>query len=486
LDTSPPITIPEVRPTQNGAGKERLFSIDKAWISRQAVAVVMNVIVAGIVILALRYELGWHWGRWIHRLTPLKLFAIWAFAFLPGWLFVRFLGQRAAALWWEFVICLHRLGVDAPQYLPEPPHDSSYYRRWEHAGGKRDAKTGSIYKEKFDAYFGKAVHRIAADGPRWVRPETLFPVFLATAIFAVAWTAVLWDTSFMTSASGAGDMLKFGFVGAYSFIIQMLMRRFFQNDLKASAYANAILRVIVVAILVVILHQIPALRHRPSVEAIVAFIVGFFPLVGMQALQRTTATVLRVVVPSLNPAYPLNQIDGLNVWYEARLLEEGIEDMENLATANLVDVILHTHVPVGRLIDWVDQAHLCQHLDRSERTLSEQLRARRSLRRDQNKSTSHENGASDGEGSSSFHAEGGESFREGSRMKHCLRAMGIRTATDLLKAIRADGTADRLVTILNARGLDGEAVRTIAEVLHQEPGLNPVWNWQAGAASRVR
>ncbi len=26
---------------------------------------------------------------------PIKLFAIWAFSFLPGWLFIRFLGQRA-------------------------------------------------------------------------------------------------------------------------------------------------------------------------------------------------------------------------------------------------------------------------------------------------------------------------------------------------------------------------------------------------------
>jgi len=38
----------------------------------------------------------------------------------------------------------------------------------------------------------------------------------------------------------------------------------------------------------------------------------------------------------------------LSVWYEARLLEEGIEDMQSLATVNFVDVILHTRVPVGR------------------------------------------------------------------------------------------------------------------------------------------
>src|SRR5439155_10351904 len=96
--------------------------------------------------------------------------------------FIRFLGQRAAALWWEFVLYLHRLGVDEPQYLPEPPLDSPYHDRWAKAGGHRGSRAGTIYQEKFDAYFGKAVSRIASEGPTWVRAETLFPVFLTTAI----------------------------------------------------------------------------------------------------------------------------------------------------------------------------------------------------------------------------------------------------------------------------------------------------------------
>ncbi len=32
--------------------------------------------------------------------------------------------------------------------------------------------------------------------------------------------------------------------------------------------------------------------------------------------------------------------------------------MQNLTTMNLVDVILHTRVPAGRLVDWIDQAFL--------------------------------------------------------------------------------------------------------------------------------
>ena len=86
--------------------------------------------------------------------------------------------------------------------------------------------------------------------------------------------------------------------------------------------------------------------------------IGVFPQIGMKAIQNLIALPLRPLIPSLVRDYPLSDLDGLNIWYESRLLEVGIEDMQNLATANLVDAILKTRVPVDRLVDWVDQAHL--------------------------------------------------------------------------------------------------------------------------------
>ena len=76
-----------------------------------------------------------------------------------------------------------------------------------------------------------------------------------------------------------------------------------------------------------------------------AFVIGFFPIAGIQLLQRVTSKALHVVVSPITSEYPLDQLDGFNLWYEARLTEEGVEDMQNLTTMNLVDVILHTRVP---------------------------------------------------------------------------------------------------------------------------------------------
>jgi len=433
----------------------------------------MNALVA--IVLALGWLFAWPpSGRPEAGYLALAVFAVWSLSFLPGWLYIRFLGQRAGALWDEYVLCLHRLAWDRPRYLPKPPVTSQFYAAWSEDGGAVLAHHQNIYRQKFDAYYGKSVAEGSHRKGSPVKIETLFPVFLTTATLAVCWTAVLSNPSFVHTPTSVWDILKFGFLGAYLFIFQMLIRRFFQSDLRPSGYAHAMLRIITVLILVAALHQLTATGNLRT-EAVVAFVIGFFPLVGMQALQRAAAAMLRVAVPSLSPPYPLNQIDGLSVWYEARLLEEGIEDMQSLATANFVDVILHTRVPVGRLVDWVDQAHLYLHLDRMERGWLDR--------------TLH--GSKDSKGKTEKVSQGSVApkSRAGTRTRTALRQIGIRKATDLLKAFPAEQMSPDVVPAPNSPwaaylralvkdGLDLCQLRTMVRVLNRERSLAPVWNWQ--------
>jgi hypothetical protein len=443
----------------------------RAWAS-----VCMNAVVALVFLLA--WWLAWPplQVRSQAGVLALEVFAVWSLSFLPGWLYIRFLGQRAGALWDEYVLNLHRLRWDSPRHLPKPPVNSEFYAEWLGDGGALLARQPNIYQQKFDAYYGKSVSRSSQRDGSPVKIEALFPVFLTTAALAVCWTAVLWSPRFTSDPASFWDVLKFGFLGAYSFVLQMLVRRFFQSDLRPAAYANALLRLIVVLILVSALYQILPQGHARG-AAVIAFAIGFFPLAGMQAIQRFVATALRVAVPSLSPPYPLNQIDGMSVWYEARLLEEGIEDMQSLATANFVDVILHTRVPVGRLVDWVDQAHLYLHLDRLEGTWRERQHAR----------------TGKGPAEHTVHAVTAgsvtESSRAGSKTRTALRQFGIRKATDLLKAfppqcidpgqlLEPGSPWQQHLADAATEGLDQAQLRTIVRVLDQEPSLAPVWNWQ--------
>ena len=390
------------------------------------------------------------------RVVVVRIFAIVVLAFLPGWLFVRFVVVRAQSVWDEYVLNLHRLGMDKPQFLPEPPVSSIYHREWARGGGRAYSGRPNIYRDKFDAYYGKSTAREQRDGTQ-LKAETFFPVFMATAVFAVGWAAVLGDRSLATLAPGqlhalaTADMLRVGFLGAYLFTLQMLIRRYFQADLKASAYVNAVTRVVSALILVLVADLTVQSGAGAEARIAAAFVIGFFPLVGMQAVQKVAALALRTVVPSLRNDYPLSDLDGLSVWYEARLLELGIEDMENLATANLVDVILHSRVPVSRLVDWVDQAHLYLHL---------------------------------------------EPKRSDDSPRRVLRRLGVRTATALEDAVRpcpegADAVARGLVSAdsnrqllddlrcaLNRDGLTPSVTTSLLKTFENDPNLKHVRHWK--------
>jgi hypothetical protein len=476
-------------------GGQAMVARPNGWLRRQVAGVWMNMLIAAVLLVGWLFAWPPPAGGPPVGVVALALFAVWVLSFLPTWLYVRFLGQRAGALWNDYVLTLHRLAWDRPGYLPKPPLSSEFYAEWFKDGGLLFAHRQTIYRQKFDAYYGKSVSESGDRPDSHVKIETLFPVFLLTATLAVCWTAVLWDPRFVQDPASVWDVLKFGFLGAYSFIFQMLIRRFFQNDLRPSAYAHSVLRIIVVLLVVAALYQVLPPDNLRT-QAVVAFVVGFFPLVGMQALQRIAAGALRAAVPSLSPPYPLNQIDGLSVWYEARLLEEGIEDMQSLATANFVDVILHTRVPVGRLVDWVDQAHLYLHFDRIERGwLERRLGGRR------NRAAG--GGGTDATAPNPAATNGAESVadtdgiargsvtttsRAGTRTRTTLRQLGIRKATDLLNAFPpqqmdpdvpvAPGTPwESHLSALKQEGLDIAQLRTMVRVLSHEPSLAPVWNW---------
>jgi hypothetical protein len=440
------------------------------WLRRNTASILMNFIVAAVFFLA-----WWFAGLpvWSNAggLT-MALVAGWFLSILPGWLYLRFLHLRMAAVWHEYVLNLHRLGWDRPRNLPKPPVASPYFTEWSNDGGVVLADQANIYRQKFDAYYGKSTSGRSEGGP--IKIETLSPVFLVIGTFAVCWTVVLWDPGFIVGPKSVLDVMKFAFLGAYTFSVQKLIRQLFQSDLRPSVYTNAIFRLICVLAVVAVISSLLLPSSSLRVAAVVAFIVGFFPVAGLTALRQATAAVLRTFVPSLTPGYPLNQLDGLSLWYEARLVEEGIEDMQNLATANLVDVILHSRIPPGRLVDWVDQAQLYLHIDRIDHGLPELHKS--------------EGGDKNGRSAAS-RGPVTQRNRARAQTRTALRRLGIRTATDLVKAFPPqqvdpdstqgpDKSSGEYWATLRASGIDLSQVLTVARLLKNDPALTPLWNWQ--------
>ena len=408
----------------------------------------------------------------------LKAFLVLFLSVLPGWLYLQFIAMKGTGLYDEYVLNLYRLKIDDVDNLPKPPPGSRYWPLWDAAvpqDHKDEFVARNIYLKKFEAVYGRSAipgsrrqrHRDDDDRPvgrrgrivEQIQADAFSPVIMTTILLCVGWIVVVqpelyrgWRPLGNLVLSGLPampiDPLRFAFIGSYAFIVQGLVRRYFQADLKTHAYVSAMARVILVAALVTAIHPLWSLWGlAASTELAFAFFLGFFPELGLRVIQQALVGVLRNVRPAREERYPLRQLDGVNIWTQARLLEEGVEDMQNLSTANLVDLMLHTRMPINRLLDWIDQAFLYVRVQ-------------------------------DGRGTRSDTWDGGD--------RALLRRYGIRTATDLLDAFEARSRFDPafregLLRLLNNRNGDDKrpsATEGLRRTLEGEVNLWHVRQWK--------
>jgi hypothetical protein len=408
----------------------------------------------------------------------LKIFLVLFLSVLPGWLYLQFIAIKGTGLYDEYVLNLYRLKIDDVANLPKPPPSSRYWPKWD-GEVRQDAAdelvARNIYLKKFEAVYGRSAipesrrKRHDDDDCRpverrgriveQIQADAFSPVLVTTILLCIGWLVVV-QPDLYRGLRPLGDLvlsgfrqqmpldpLRYGFIGSYVFILQGLVRRYFQADLKTHAYVSAMARVILVAALVTAIHPLWSMWGlAANTELAFAFFLGFFPELGLRVIQQALLGVLRRARPAREERYPLRQLDGINIWTQARFLEEGIEDMQNLSTANLVDLMLHTRMPINRLLDWIDQAFLYVRVN-------------------------------DGNGNRDDTGDGGDRAK--------LRRYGIRTATDLLDAFEARSRFDRdftqgLLRLLNTQPADSQPSVTegLRRTLDSEVNLWHVRQWK--------
>jgi hypothetical protein len=316
------------------------------------------------------------------RVFLLKSVSAVLLSIIPGWIYLQFIRNKGRSLYDEYVLNLFRLRIDEMANLPAPPQHTSWYPKWlrSHREIVPENVTDNLYRRKFESVYGpSAVSTIALTKKRPLslkeKTETFAPVVMATIVIAMAWTLVLQpelldDINLIRGEfelSGRpilpADPLRFAFLGAYAFILIDLGRRYFRDDLKSAAYISATTRILFASALIVAMDAAGFDNLVSDGQSnFVAFFVGFFPRAGFTWLRAMLPGKLQASIPQLESDYPLRHLEGLNIWYESRLIEEGIESLQNLCSASLVDLMLKTRIPVMRLVDWLDQAYLHLHL----------------------------------------------------------------------------------------------------------------------------
>jgi hypothetical protein len=146
-------------------------------------------------------------------------------------------------------------------------------------------------------------------------------------------------------------------LGAYTFNTGLLVRRAYVSDVTKNLYWGSINRLIfTVTLAVAFVPHIPLLGKHHTV---VSFSIAFFPKLALTALRRLMVKIM--AVPDAGEAdIAIQAVQGIDIWKQARLEEEGIESVQNLATADVLMIAVKTNYPLRTIVDWMDQAIMIQ------------------------------------------------------------------------------------------------------------------------------
>ncbi len=339
---------------------------------------------------------GIFWLPTAGQLITLRGVVLGVLVVTPALMWWLFIATQRASLLNEFITNLDRLGLLAPDQAVRADETeaaretriSSYLQKFEAAYG---ALPPHICEEVLSGEFRRYSSAEARD--RTSLTVGTVPVTLTLVTMLVGWILVLppVDTFPLDEVTNPRWLLAltpnttpvtFAFLGAYFFSMQMLFRRYVRGDLRGSAYMAVVLRVVLAVVGIWVLQGVGEATGwtNDSQLLVMAFVIGVFPVVVWQVITGIATRIFSGPLPSLQSRLPLSLLDGLTVWHETRLEEEDIENVQNMATADIVDLLVNTRIPAPRLIDWIDQAILLTQLGPDE-ARDDDGRARRHLAR---------------------------------------------------------------------------------------------------------
>ncbi len=164
-------------------------------------------------------------------------------------------------------------------------------------------------------------------------------------------------------------VMSLAFLGAFVWSAHNIVRRYINNDLMPVEYYHTTLRLMLAPLLALMLSYMVgagmvgenSTNWSAALLPVAAFMTGLIPAAVLFFLQDWFVRLLKAYGFHAHHL-PLSMIEGLNRFHEVRLSEAGVDNAQNLANADLVELGLVTPYPLEQLLDWIDQARLYVHL----------------------------------------------------------------------------------------------------------------------------
>lgn len=173
--------------------------------------------------------------------------------------------------------------------------------------------------------------------------------------------------------------LKLGAVGAYIYVLLELGRRTFRHDITGAIAMWCWVTLVLGPVLAATVSFLWRMEEAPDSagwwgSGIVLFFTGFAPRRVIAAIEQAALQLLKVGTPTVveTRLIPLSKIRGISLQIEERLGEEGIFDVNSLASAEPVRLVRNTSFDMKQILSWIDEAILIVTLPRSWEGLEEE------------------------------------------------------------------------------------------------------------------
>ena len=153
------------------------------------------------------------------------------------------------------------------------------------------------------------------------------------------------------------EVMCFAYLGWYVWTVSTFFTRIVTLELVPATFWNILIRLVIAGFVALIIHVSGLFEQKIVLAGAIGFGVGLFPDSALQWLTDRLRFYL-LGTGAGTEELPLDLIQGVSSFRKLRLFELGLDDCQNLASVNAIELYLASSLKLIEVMDWIAQAQL--------------------------------------------------------------------------------------------------------------------------------